>query len=221
MYPQTQTASAGTAGRQLLKTAAILLLWVAILLLALWFIQRDALRYFSMDETIFGRFWAHRLWLVTHIVGGLLALLMGPFQFWSGLRRRALSFHRWTGRLYLAGVVLAAVPTFHLVFYIPPSDGGWVAGSSLVTLALVWLASSAMALRSILNGQVEIHKEWMIRSYVLAFSFVNFRWWMDWPVFANAGTFAERLTAVVWLGWTVPLFLTEVILQWRRTGRMA
>jgi len=37
-----------------------------------------------------------RRWLATHIAGGSLALLAGPFQFWSGLRRRSMLIHRWT-----------------------------------------------------------------------------------------------------------------------------
>ena len=175
--------------------------------------------YFGFDEAIFGRFWAHRLWLMPHIVGGMLALLLGPFQFWSGLRRRALRFHRWTGRVYVFGVILAAGAAFHLSFFIPPDDGGWVVGWSLFTLAAVWLTSVAMAIRSIRNGQVETHKEWMIRSYVLTFAFVNFRWWIDFPFIATLGTPTERLTAVVWTGWTLPLFITEVVLQWKRTVR--
>lgn len=133
--------------------------WAILVFLALRFIARDALRYFTLDEAIFGRFWPRRIWLLAHIVGGMLALLLGPLQFWSGLRRRALSVHRWTGRLYLAGVLVAAGSAFHLIFFIPPSDGGWVTGVALFTLAFVWLTASGMALVSIRNGSIGSHKE--------------------------------------------------------------
>lgn len=33
--------------------------------------------------------------LLTHIVTGSLALVVGPIQLWSGLRRRSLLLHRW------------------------------------------------------------------------------------------------------------------------------
>jgi hypothetical protein len=59
----------------------------------------------------------------------------------------------------------------------------------------------------------------MIRSYVLTLAFVNFRWWMDLPFISTLGSPTERLTAVVWTGWTLPLFITEVVLQWKLTGR--
>jgi hypothetical protein len=34
---------------------------------------------------------------------------------------------------------------------------------------------------------------------------------------ADMGSRPERLTALLWLSWTVPLFVTEVIVQWRRS----
>jgi uncharacterized membrane protein len=211
--------SAAVTNGRLLKRVVVLVIWSGIMLLALRFLARDAFKYFGFDEATFGRFWTHRFWLIAHIVGGISALLLGPFQFWSGLRRRALRFHRWMGRVYVLGVVLAAGSAFRLSFFIPPSDGGWVVGLSLFALAAVWLTSAAMAIRSIRNGRVETHKEWMIRSYVLTFAFVNFRWWMDLPFISTLGTPTERLTAVVWTGWTLPLFITEVVLQWKRAGR--
>jgi len=42
----------------------------------------------------FGRFWPRRVWLLTHIAGSGLALLVGPFQFWSGLKQNSMLVHR-------------------------------------------------------------------------------------------------------------------------------
>jgi uncharacterized membrane protein len=156
------------------------------------------------------------MWLLPHIAGGMLALLLGPLQFWSGLRRQSLRVHRWTGRLYLVGVGLAAGSALHLAFFIPPSEGGWAGGVALFTLAVVWLTASALAVAAIRRGLVNTHQEWMIRSYVLTFAFVNLRWWVDFPIISSAGTVAERLTTISWLSWTLPLFVMEVILQWKR-----
>ena len=54
-------------------------------------------------------------------------------------------------------------------------------GASLVTLAIFWLVSGGMAYLAIRNRRVQMHKEWMIRSYVLTFFFVNARLWPDLP----------------------------------------
>ena len=205
--------------RKRLRSAICAVAWTFIATLALRFIVRDALRYFTLDEHTFGRFWPRRAYLVPHIAGGMTALLLGPFQFWSGLRNRALGVHRWTGRLYLTGILLAASNAFYLAFFIPESDGGWMNGVSLFMLAAVWLASGAMAYVAIRNGRVQIHKEWMIRSYVLTFSFVNFRWWIDLPFISTIGTRVELIATIGWLGWTLPLFVTELVLQWRNVQR--
>ena len=45
-----------------------------------------------------------------HIVGGGVALVAGPFQFWRGLRDRHRSVHRWMGRTYLAAIAIAGAP---------------------------------------------------------------------------------------------------------------
>src|SRR2546423_15676626 len=46
--------------------------------------------------------------LLPHGIGGALALLLAPFQFSERLRRRHLRLHRVLGRLYVAGVAVAA-----------------------------------------------------------------------------------------------------------------
>jgi hypothetical protein len=193
-----------------------LLGWGMLFLLALRFIERDVIRYFAFDETIFGRFWPRRMWLLAHSVGGMVALLSGPFQFWPGLRQRFLTVHRWTGRLYIIGTVLAAGSALRLAFFIPSSEGGRAAGLALFVLALFWLTASAMGLVAIRSRLFEIHREWMVRSYVLAFAFVNIRWWFDLPLFSNIEAYTERVITVVWVSWSLPLFATEVILQWKR-----
>lgn len=86
---------------------------------------------------------------------------------------------------------------------------------SLSGLGVAWLATSTMAYLAIRNGQIEIHKEWVIRSYVVTYGFVNFRWLVELP--ALAGLELERLATAGWLCWTIPLLFTEVVLQWRRT----
>jgi len=90
--------------RRALTTPAISL----IVLLSLLFWVDDALPYFDVSEISYGRFWDRSGWLLTHVIGGSLALLVGPFQFWSGLRQRHMQFHQWTGRLYTVGVALSA-----------------------------------------------------------------------------------------------------------------
>jgi hypothetical protein len=63
---------------------------------------------------------------------------------------------------------------------------------------------------------VEQHREWMVRSYAVTFGFVTFRVVYAILDIMEFGTMVERMTAASWLGWIVPLFLTESVMQGRK-----
>jgi hypothetical protein len=84
-------------------------------------------------------------------------------------------------------------------------------GVSLASLSIAWLIASGMALRAAINRRFDSHQAWMIRSYVLTWSFVLCRLAGRIPAFSDLGDGA----AAVWLSWIVPLILAEVCLQWR------
>jgi hypothetical protein len=72
-----------------------------------------------------------------------------------------------------------------------------------------------MAYRAARNRRFDAHRAWMIRSYVLTWSFVLCRLVGRVPWLANIGDGA----AIVWLSWIVPLLLCEVGLQWSAGAR--
>jgi uncharacterized membrane protein YozB (DUF420 family) len=98
--------------------------------------------------------------------------LTGPWQFWTGLRQRNLRFHRWTGRLFLFGVVMGVVGAVGLAVM---AVGGWAFEVGLMGLASAWVVTTAIAYYSIRKGLMPLHKEWMIGAYVVTFAFVFFR----------------------------------------------
>ena len=89
---------------------ATVLAWTGIVALAVGFVIKYVLFYYRhYDAASFESYWPRRVWLFLHINGGTLALLTGPWQFWTGLRQRNLQVHRWTGRLFLLGVAMGVV----------------------------------------------------------------------------------------------------------------
>lgn len=75
-----------------------------------------------------GHFGDHFPILRAHITGGSVALLLGPWQFSTKLRERALNLHRWLGRIYLAAVALGSLAGFTLAFFSeegPPTRFGF------------------------------------------------------------------------------------------------
>lgn len=209
------------AGRKVIWTGVKALLVGVLVWQGLRFWVGDALPYLlDHSEETFRRFWPYRSGLALHVLGGTLALFMGPFQFWSGLRRRSLAVHRWTGRLYLTGVLVGSAAGFYLA---PHSRLGWTFAAGLIVLNFAWLLTSGMAYAAIRLRQISVHRDWMIRSYVVTFSFVIFRFLFYLPAARALGTPAEVAATFVWVSWVVPLLLTEAVLQVRslQRGRLA
>jgi uncharacterized membrane protein len=184
--------------------------------LAARFLVHYAIPYFRFDQAYFDAngYWPHRARLIFHICGGMLALICGPFQFWTGLRQKAMGVHRWTGRLYLVGVAIGSLGAFLMAVYTQPHGFGL----ALMGLATAWILTSATAYAAILRGMVQLHKEWMVRSYLVTFAFVTFRTFSDeWPSFAALwGSPAESVVNITWLSGVAPVAAYEVIRQTRR-----
>jgi uncharacterized membrane protein len=192
------------------KTIALLL----IMLVACTFVFRYVFPYYlHYNPAGFEEYWTRRGWLLVHISSGMVALLIGPWQFSRRLRQRYLRLHRVSGRVYLIAIVCGATAAFYLAF--TTADGrSW--GFGLAALALAWLTTGAMAFYAIRQRQIQLHQEWMVRSYIVTFAFVTFRFLNDTPPLSRLGPPNERAIAYIWACWALPLLAAEVIMQLRR-----
>jgi len=154
----------------------------------------------------------HFALLTAHIGGGIVMLLAGALGLRIGLTRQWFRGHKYVGYTYLAGGSISAAAALIRSF-----DTGHTPGLSTGTLAASWLAFSFMAWRAVRNRRIEQHREWMIRSYVLAWTFVFCRFWTRaMPADLQGGE-----TDMIWLTWIAPILLCEMALQWRRGSRAA
>lgn len=196
------------------KTIAWMVFLAFLLLFALKFIYGE-LNYFRFTEDVFGRYWSVRWPLIGHIAGGVLALVIGPFQFWKYLRTKYLKLHKYVGRIYLIAILISSLCSTYLA-WTAALDMNWTWAVSLQGLAIAWIGTTFMAYRAIVKRRIQIHKEWMIRSYIVTFAFILFRWLVYHPYITELGDFFERAPTMVWISWVIPLFFTEIILQWNK-----
>ncbi len=192
-----------------------LLVWVGCAVLAALIVRfygRAVMNYSHFDAAHYHNLWRAKWWLVAHLGGGSLALLLGPFQFVGWIRRKYVKVHRWVGRLYLVGVLVGATASVYIGLVVAPK----AFGIALVYLALPWVVTTGMAYLAVMRRQFAAHREWMIRSYVVTFAFVLFRLMEDLNVYGSLGGEAQSVM-LAWMAWTVPLLFTEVVLQWRRS----
>ncbi|MFD4421475.1 DUF2306 domain-containing protein [Agromyces sp. NPDC058484] len=157
-----------------------------------------------------------------HIVAGGLALVIGPFQFWRGLRDRYRSVHRWMGRAYLAAVAIAGVAGLVMA---PFNEAGLVGLFGFGGLALLWLVTGWRAYRAIRRRDVASHRAWMMRNFALTYSAVTLRLWLGVLVTAQmlAGggsvdfgdAFDNAYFAVPFLAWLPNLVVAEWLIRRR------
>ena len=187
-------------------------IWVTALV-AIGFFVTTALPYLLLDQEAMARYGARRWWVLIHVAGGAVALLIGPVQLWLGVSRRTMSLHRWLGLTYVTSVGVSSIAAFYLAVH---TSLGWMFGTGITGLGVAWVVTTTMAVVAIRRGLIEQHQEWMIRSYVVTFAFVTFR--ALWSILAAAhiGTLPEQLGSASWFCWALPLLLTEVALQGRR-----
>ena len=189
------------------------LVLVLAILVAFWFLDSYAFQYLTLERDRFGIYWARREWVYVHVLAGMLALLLGPIQFWLGLNRREKLLHRILGGGYVLSAFASAGAALYLARH---TDFGWVFGMGMTSMAVAWILSTTLATISICLHLVEQHREWITRSYVLTFGFVTFRVFTIALQVVGVGTTLDQMTAASWFCWSVPLLLTECLMQTRK-----
>ena len=150
-----------------------------------------------------------------HMLGGTIMLFCGAINLYIGATRRHFKYHKLVGRTYLIGGSLGAI--IAIVIALGPAhkrDGAAMftnLSTSLSVLAITWLAAAGMAYRAVRNRRIDSHRDWIIRSYVLAWAFVLCRLASRVPTVAELG----EGQAFIWLSWVGPLIVCEIALQWR------
>jgi uncharacterized membrane protein len=149
-------------------------------------------------------------WLMLlHGPAGTLALLLAPFQFSTRLRKRSMKLHRVLGRLYVAGVAIAAPAAVPIAIILGPS--------SLVMAATIqscaWLLTTAIAIYCVRAGNIRQHQEWMTRSYPFAMVFVFARAILAIPSVRAMGEVG--FVSVVWSVIAAACFIPSLVIGWR------
>ena len=184
-----------------------------------WFLATDAAVYVHYSpEKYTDYYWSRRAGLILHVGAGALALTVGLLQVFLGLSGRTQRMHRAFGRIYLCAVLLGVSASFYLAATIPA--GSPVYSSGLVGLGVAWFTTTVIGYRCVVRGNVEGHRTWMIRSFVVTFGFVTLR--VIVACIAGLGLMSEddANSPAAWLCWIVPLALLEFAdRRWLRSAR--
>jgi uncharacterized membrane protein len=154
-------------------------------------------------------FEAHRTGLLyAHVFASVVALSLGPFQFWTRLRATRPALHRWTGRLYLGvGVLLGGLAGLLMA---TAAFGGPVARLGFGALAVGWLFTGFRAYQAIRARDVASHRRWMVRNFALTFAAVTLRLWLPGLIVTGV-PFEVAYPVVAWLCWAPNLVVAELV----------
>ena len=165
-------------------------------------------KYRHVHPDAYTMFWDRRAWLWIHLGGGALTVLLGPVQLLTRRMRGAWPVHRWTGRLFLAGMLVASTGAVGLIATSPAPSSIRIA---FAATALAWLTTALVGLVSIRSGQVQRHGAWMIRCYLVTLAPITFRAALHLPgVFSIVPPPPAGIAWLLWLSWVLPLAAYEM-----------
>jgi uncharacterized membrane protein len=133
---------------------------------------------------------------LTHMLIAPVALVLGPLQFFAGIRAKYPQAHRWSGRVYVAACVVAGIGGLATS---PYASGGPVAGLGFGILALLWIGTTLGAWRAAVRRQFALHRLLMRFSYAMTFGAVTLR--LQIPIGFALG-FPNYSAMSVWLAYT-------------------
>lgn len=162
---------------------------------------------FTPKNYHFDFFWPRKYWVFVHVFFGVVATIASPFQFISYIRTYYSKLHKFLGKVYVYGIIVSSISSFYLCATTP--ENLWYA-LGLGGFTASWLITAIFGMYYALKGKILLHKEWMIRSFVVTVGFSISRLLEDMVVNAEIHVNrVERLTVLAWISWIIPLIVTE------------
>lgn len=178
---------------------------------ALYFSFRSDINFLlEKQDLVFNAFWRTAFYI--HITGGMLAILIGPFQFLKPIRRKRMGLHKQLGKIYIGAILFLAGPSgLYMAFY---AEGGWMGSLGFTIMSLLWFWTTYRAYETIRKRDYNGHVRWITRSYALSFAAVTLRlyvpltsWVLDLPE-------DFVVTSSAWVSWIPNLIVAEIILRY-------
>jgi hypothetical protein len=154
-------------------------------------------------------FLQRRPWLVTHAASASIALIVGPWQFLSGLRKSRKHWHRRIGWVYLIAVLIGWLSSIPVAMH---AQAGPVSQAGFLALGAAWITTSLLGLLAAVNREFEKHRRWMIRSYALTAAAITLRIML--PISIILGVpFKYGYPFIAWACWLFNICCAEYLLK--------
>lgn len=198
--------SASSTRVRLVRRIGWAVVWLALGMISIDFLLAVYGKYHHPDSGAYSMFLSRRGWLWTHLAGGALTIVLGPLQFLTRWPRAYPRLHRWMGRSYMVGMLIACVGATGLI---ATSPAPFEIRAAFAGTALAWLTTALVALIAIHRGRVWSHRRWMIRNYLVTLSPIVFRIFLQAQIAMGLAPSPAMIATLLLLSWLLPLLLYE------------
>lgn len=160
-----------------------------------------------------------------HLLLAAYITVGGAIQLVPRIRDRAPSFHRWNGRIYIPTAFVMSIGGLYMV-WVRGSVGDLSQHIAISLNAVLIMLCAAMTLRSALAYELDVHRRWALRLFLVVSGVWFFRVGLMFWILINGGpvgfdpeTFqGPALTIIAFGQYLVPLAVLELYLLARDRG---
>lgn len=151
-----------------------LALWATLFAMGLSVLFYSEIAFLSPSNPVRPHHFAMRWWLIPHLLCGVVAMFTGPFQFSTRLRKHNPRLHRTMGKVYVIAVVIGSFFAAYMDLTVDINPN-WMINAGFLSHPLAWGLTALIAYRTAVTRSFNVHRQWMIRSYLITFTFVLVR----------------------------------------------
>lgn len=138
-----------------------------------------------------------------HVLCGLIAIFIGPIQFYALHKSERFNKHRVRGYIYACSIGISGFCGLIIAQY---SMGGTVTTIGFSTLSVLWLYTTFYAIWAAIKRKIELHKFFINMSYALTFAAITQRTLLLIPLLSTV-PFMPIYKLSAWLPWIFNLII--------------
>jgi hypothetical protein len=152
---------------------------------------------------------AYRLAFYVHIFSGPVVLFNGLILLSEHVRRHHRGWHRVLGRVQVGALLVLVLPSSAVMSR--HAFGGWPAGLSFLALAAATASCAVVGVVHARRHRYDLHRRWMLRSYVLICSAVALRLISGAAGLVGVASPEGAYIVAAWSSWLFPLAAYEIV----------
>ncbi len=169
------SVSQNAGGLEALKPRLKQITFTIIAVMALYVLYHNERFWLDSAHPGWPHYNAFGWWLLPHSLAGLMVLALAPMQFSNRLRRQHLTLHRICGGTYVAGVLILGPVGVYMQVIDQASGGPASFVWETVIQSGLLIITTLLGLYYGLQRNLTRHRQWMVRSYAIALTFLEIR----------------------------------------------